>query len=130
MVTKYLYFKDFSNVLDMVTEIRSSISNNNQIIQNHKALYGLPPEIDFDFNNNGLSISYNKSKQDSTSNCNGVVVELEYQSFVDPKSFGLMVKELTSGKFSSIYFPNFKKNVEQSCEFGESSLKINFCKPN
>jgi hypothetical protein len=130
MVTKYLYFKDFSNVLDMVTEIRNSISFKNQIIQNHNALYGLPPELDFEFNEDGINIIYKKTKKLQTNRCNGVLVELDYESFLDPKSFGLMVRELKSGKFSSIYFPQSKMNIEQSFEFGDSSLKISFCKPN
>ena len=127
MTTKHLYYQDFSEVLDFISEVKNSISDNHQIIQNHNALYGLPPELDFEFNNEGLNIIYKKTKQLQTNRCNGVVVELEYQSFSDPKSFGLMVQELTSGKFSSIYFPNSKMNVEQSFEFGDNSLKIRFC---
>jgi hypothetical protein len=130
MTTKHLYYYDFPEVLDFISEIKKSISDNHQIIQNHNALYGLPPELDFEFNKDGLNISYKKTKQLQTNRCNGVVVELDYQSFSDPKSFGLMVQELTSGKFSSIYFPNSKMNVEHSFEFGDSSLKISFCKPN
>ena len=130
MTTKHLYYQDFPEVLDFISEIKKSISDNHQIIQNHNALYGLPPELDFEFNKDGLNISYKKTKQLQTNRCNGVVVELDYQSFSDPKSFGLMVQELTSGKFSSIYFPNSKMNVEHSFEFGDSSLKISFCKPN
>jgi hypothetical protein len=127
MTTKHLYYQDFPEVLDFISEIKNSISDSHQIIQNHNALYGLPPELDFEFNNEGLNIIYKKTKQLQTNRCNGVVVELEYQSFSDPKSFGLMVQELTSGKFSSIYFPNSKMNVEQSFEFGDNSLKIRFC---
>lgn len=129
MTTKHLYYQDFPEVLDFISEIKNSISDSHQIIQNHNALYGLPPELDFEFNNEGLNISYKKTKQLQTNRCNGVVVELDYQSFSDPKSFGLMVQELTSGKFSSIYFPNFKMKVEHSFEFGDSSLKISFCNP-
>jgi hypothetical protein len=130
MTTKHLYYQDFPEVLDFISEIKKSISDSHQIVQNHNALYGLPPELDFEFNNEGLNINYKKTKQLQTNRCNGVVVELEYQSFSDPKSFGLMVQELTSGKFSSIYFPNSKMNIEHSFEFGDSSLKISFCKPN
>jgi len=115
--------------LDFISEIKKSISDNHQIIQNHNALYGLPPELDFEFNKDGLNISYKKTKQLQTNRCNGVVVELDYQSFSDPKSFGLMVQELTSGKFSSIYFPKSKMNAEHSYEFGDNSLKISFCNP-
>jgi hypothetical protein len=129
MTTKHLYYQDFPEVLDFISEVKNSISDNHQIIQNHNALYGLPPELDFEFNNEGLNIIYKKTKQPQTNRCNGVVVELDYQSFSDPKSFGLMVQELTGGKFSSIYFPNIKKNVEQSFEFGDNSLKISFCNP-
>ena len=127
MTTKHLYYQDFPEVLDFISEVKNSISDNHQIIQNHNALYGLPPELVFEFNSEGLNISYKKTKQLQTNRCNGVVVELDYQSFSDPKSFGLMVQELTSGKFSSIYFPNSKMNVEHSFEFGDNSLKIRFC---
>jgi hypothetical protein len=129
MTTKHIYYKDFSDVLDFVSEVNNSISANHQIIQNHNALYGLPPELNFEFNNEGLNIVYKKTKQLQTNRCNGIVVELDYQSFSDPKSFGLMVKELTSGKFSSIYFPQSKMKIELSYEFEESSLKIRFCNP-
>ena len=130
MTTKHLYYQDFPEVLDFMSEIKNSISDSHQIIQNHNALYGLPPELDFEFNNEGLNIIYKKTKQLQTNRCNGVVVELDYQGFSDPKSFGLMVQELTSGKFSSIYFPQSKMKIEQSFEFGDSSLKISFCEPN
>lgn len=130
MTTKHLYYQDFPEVLDFISEIKNSISDNHQIIQNHNALYGLPPELDFEFSKDGLNIIYKKTKQLQTNRCNGVVVELDYQSFSDPKSFGLMVQELTSGKFSSIYFPQSKMKIEQSFEFGDSSLKISFCEPN
>jgi hypothetical protein len=129
MTTKHLYYQDFHEVLDFISEVKNSISDSHRIIQNHNALYGLPPELDFDFNKDGLNITYDKTKHLQTNRCNGVVVELDYQSFSEPKSFGLMVQELTSGKFSSIYFPNSKMNVEHSFEFGDSSLKISFCKP-
>lgn len=127
MTKKHLYYKDFPDVLDFVSEIRNSISDNNQIVQNYNTLYGLPPEFEFEFNKDGMNVTYDRTKHLPTNRCNGVVVELEYQSFSDPKSFGLMVQELTSGKFSSIYFPNSKVNVEQSFEFGDNSLKIRFC---
>lgn len=127
MTKKYLYYKDFPNVLDFVSEIRNSISNNNQIVQNYNALYGLPPEFEFEFNKDGLNITFDKTKHLPTNRCNGIVVELEYQSFSDPKSLGLMVQELTSGKLSSIYFPNSKKTVYHEFAFSDSSLKIKFC---
>lgn len=127
MTKKHLYYKDFPDVLDFVSEIRNSISDKNQIVQNYNALYGLPPEFEFEFNKDGMNVTYDRIKHLPKNRCNGVVVELEYQSFLDPKSFGLMVQELTSGKFSSIYFPNSKINVEQSFEFGDNSLKIKFC---
>jgi hypothetical protein len=129
MTTKYLYYKDFPEVLDLITEVRNSIADSNKIVKNYNALYGLPPELDFEFNKDGLNITYKKTKNFSSNRCNGVVVELDYQSFNDPKSFGLMVQELTSGKFSAIYFPNSKMIVSKEFDFGESSLKIRFCNP-
>ena len=128
-IINYVFYKDYPDVRDFISELRAASSKNNQIVKNQISLYNFPPDVEFNFTDNGAEVVYKKGNLSSSGEeCTDLSFLIEYDDFKNSELFGRTIRQVLRSGVLNLNFPKIPiQELDYNYDFGEDSVKISVC---
>lgn len=128
-IINYVFYKDYPDVRDFISELRAASSKNNQIVKNQISLYNFPPDVEFNFTDNGVEVVYKKGNLSSSGEeCTDLSFLIEYDDFKNSELFGRTIRQVLRSGVLNLNFPKIPiQELDYNYDFGEDSVKISVC---